>query len=39
MQLEWLLNKVQPLGEIMDQSFLTYEDSNIRLKIEKWKHN
>ena len=34
MQLEWLINRVEPSGEILDQSFLTYENTNIGFKIQ-----
>ena len=32
MRLECLISKVQPVGEILDGSFLTYDNSNIVLK-------
>ena len=35
MQLECLINKVHPAGEILDQSFLTSDHSNIGFKNPK----
>ena len=35
MQLECSINKVQSAGEILDEWFLTYENSDIGLKIQK----
>ena len=35
MQLYFLVKKFQPDGEILDQSLLTYNNSNIGFKMQK----